>query len=1738
MHGAARTGATQPGRPRFYDPFSPCSTQPAPTVNQPLRDPDHMNRMDADWLARARLSNAVRSGDVLRFDLTDAGTGREWSACQTGWESDQRCRQFEHEYALNAALDPAWALMPVALIRAADGPVLVYPRPDVRAFDTLADGRLPLDVFLDAAIQAVRALGELHRRGWLHGDLQPSSFVIAPDGTVMLRSFAHAWDRRTERAAASTMRTDFAAYAAPEVSEGSYVDERSDLYAFGITLFRLLTGAMPYKATSTSEWVHAHVAMQPAPATTFRDDLPAVLNDLILKLIAKEPADRYPSCETVQHDLERILRDWRAAGRVEPFALGGSDPLAGLHAPDLLVGREAESRRLEAVRAAVSRTGETAIVLIDGPAGVGKTALAEDFMRHARAASPAAWCTSAKIDQFQPARPYAPVLQALRALFGSALARPDDEIAAIAARLRDCVGRQASLLSGIFPEIAWLLDVEPVAFDHTDAIPEFHLCQIVVNAFRAFAAPAEPLVMALDDIQWADDATLAFLASIAIDPPANFCIVAGYRSGPQHDHPPAFRRFLQQLDPTRVSALTLAPLDASDVTHMLAGMLREAPARLSGLGDIVHRRTGGNPFYVQQLLRTLIDERLLRYDPAAQTWQWHSSDIDAHHPTENVVSLLAIRMQRLPPESRTLLTLLACIGTDADDALLCAAAGKTWAELRFWMDPVRQAGLVSLSGNRWRFVHDRILEAVYAVTGRAERTLRHARIAAAMLARMDAQSTESLLELAAQIEQAKTAPLDGALALAFANALVAAAEAAATAAARDRALSLLASAQALLGPHAWLQHYSLASRIGILRSGLLLATGETAQASNAIDELMARTRTPADRAEAHRLKAAQLTVESRYRQAVDVALAGLALLGVKLPAEPAEADLAAACDAVREALDGRAIRDLVDLPVMTDTRVEATMALLTALEAAMFYPSGGLMLLHFATMVRLTLRHGVTAASVQGLAWYGVSIAGHHDAYEDGFEFAKVALALVDRHGFERYRSATLIALDQVSVWTQPLPYALDRARDAKAAGNASAELRWMCYSCNHIVSDLLSMGEALPAIRDEIDPLLQIARGARYDDIVDLVSTQSEFVDALQLGYHRPVGTWRARASTKTPMSVLQFWTDVLAGQAAFIYGDADAARASLDAAASSAWSTPAHIMLSDFHLFGVLAGIASDRGATPPERLLERLAPQRARFAAWSERNPATFRNKLALIDAEFARVRGDHIVAMQQYEASASLAAEHGFVHEQALAHELAAHHATSLGLAGPARHQLRLAHACYRRWGATGKAQAMEAQHPFLVMDPSPGGPAMPAREDLDLALAMRAAHSLSEEIVLERLIQTLMRNMIVYAGARYGLLLLARHERLTIEATARIVGSDVIVDIARGEPTEQDVPLSILNTVARTRKPVVLANAQREGVPDHADSLRAHPTRSLFCLPLLKQGALIGVLYLENALSNGVFSPRRIAMLEVLAPQAANALESARLYAELIDENARRLETEAALRHARTELARTAHMTVMGELAASIAHEINQPLTSIVSSVGACMRWLRGTQPDLGEALASLEDIRASGVRAADIVRALRSLARQAPPALAPLAIDDLIRDMLHLTAPEIDAKQVALRVDLRCNGTRVMADRTQIQQVILNLVTNALDAMDGLAATCELEIASHVGDGYAVVSVADRGAGIDADIANRIFDPFFTTKSHGMGMGLAICRSIVEAHGGTLEAAARDEGGTVLTFRLPISATR
>lgn len=1698
---------------------------------------------DEVWYAQMKPRFLGSSGNVAEFSLIEPRSGRQWRARQTTWAFDDRCRQFEREYGLRNRLAPDWAVPPVALVRAGDGPALLYAEPFGTTLDVLADGSLSIAEVLQIAGDMAHALTKLHACSLVHGDLQPANFVRATDGCIRIRSFLRTRSSHERMSLDEPIDATAAPYAGPErtAPEDRFADERSDLYSLGIAIFRLCTGAFPFSATTAEEWLHAHLAMHPAPAWQFRADAPAMFDLLIARLLAKETCDRYQTAESLHQDLIHMQRQWGRSGAIERFEIAHGERLMRMESHTSLVGRQAETVQFTHAYCAVLQSGESRILMVEGAPGSGKTVLTGDFKKRL---VPASFWSSGKASQYSTSQPYGPAIQALKVLCMNVIGKGGAALADWSARLRVCAGDYLSLLSRLVPELEFVVGAASAEGDTRGDAPARRVQLALVHAFRAFASPGAPLVLLLDDLQWADDATLGFVETFAVERPANVLLVVACRSN-DATQSRQFREFVARTKAVSSLVITLAPLAAQDVAQLIAALIGEPQARVEGLARIVRAKTDGNPFHVRQLMRMLFDERLVRFDGTKREWSWDDVSVEALQQTDSVIDLVAARLERLSPDVRTALAWLACLGVQSDDALLGRSSGLPLMELHYRLDVARRAGLVESRDDGWSFVHDRVHEASYALSDPRERPARHAAVATAMVALHRDRIEPVALDIAAQIERADGALLSRAQADAFAAVLFEASGRAILAAARDRALAFLARAAELLGEARWSSRYELAMKIALLRCESLLAVGRLDAASHEIDELMSQLRSDVHHAQAHRLKAALLTVRSDYAGAVDVALAGLARLDVHFPRRPSEHDLNAARDAIKEALGDRRIGDLIRLPRMDDRRMEAVMALLTALEAAMFEPGGGA-LLHCATVLQLTVRHGVTGACVQGLAWLGVYVAQTWGEYEEGLEYAKVALALVNHHGFERYRAAALIALDQLAVWTQPLPWALARAREAKAAGNLSAELRWMCYSCNHIVADLIAMGEALPKIHEEIAPLLEAARGTAYQDIVDLLATQSEFVISLWQGNGPRIGSWlppgggsaAAVADHSLRMPVLSFWTLVLRGQSAFLLGDLQEAERSLCEAQGLAWSTPAHIILADFRLYQSLTLIYAHPPSGDDASLRAALKDHLDQFSIWAALNPGTFQNKLALLEAELERIAGRHVAAMKHYEASINAAAAAGFVHEQALAHELAGRHAAELELSGVARHHLRIAYACYRRWGAMAKAAQLEKHYAFLAIDDVTAPRFLPAygKDDLDFMVAMRTAQSLSEEIILERLIQNLMKNMIVHAGARSGLLLLVRHGKLQVEATGRVVESEVFVDIRSGPPTDQHIPTSILNTVAHTKKPLVFDDAQQEGEGAHADSLGIHPTRSVFCLPLLKQGVLIGVLYLENALMPRVFTPGKTAMLEVLAPQAANSLEAARLYAELVEENARRQATEAALGRARVELARAAHLTVLGEMAASIAHEINQPLTSIISSVGAGVRWLNGGSPDFKEAvLSNLEDIRFASMRAADIVRALRSLAKQAQVTLAAVEIDDLLREMLKLTGMEIDSKGVALHIKLNAESVEVLADRTLVQQVILNLITNALDAMDGVKAARELEVASQREGDWVIVSVADTGDGIPADIAERIFEPFFTTKERGMGMGLAICRSIMEAHGGTLHAQARVNGGATFVFKLPLA---
>ena len=1696
----------------------------------------------AGWWNRLRLFPAGARDGIERHTAFDRETRQSWrmlsAPCGTA-----AAAVLEREARIAARLGEAVAEVPLRVVR--DGRVILLSAADSETLVAKGGLLLPPGRFLDLAVEAAAVLARMHGAGVIHRALRLSRFVVAADGTLRLRGFGRAMAGDMPEAPLLSPASGAAmAHAAPEQArrQNPASDARSDLYALGVVFYELLTGQRPLTARTTAQWLHAHVAVAAEPPGTLRPDLPAMVDTIVLKLLAKEPAGRYQSAAALHADLVRCRDDWQRTGDIAAFPPGRADIGPPAVLSGRLFGRAAEFGCLTAAFARVRHSGRAEGVLVTGEAGAGKSALVARLATHVIEAE--ARFAAGKSDLLLKDVPFAPFAGILRTVFAGLLSESAAGLEAARERLVATLAGYSGLVADLVPEAAFVLGSAAPLPEVSAALTQARMARVIVQTLGAVATPGTPLVVFLDDLHWADGASLAVVRALVETAPAHVLFVAACRED-EMARTPALRA---QLFPPpgdgatgvsgigvsglgasgmAVSEIAVPPLSEAETTEMVAAALSSPPADVAPLAATIHARTGGNAFYAGQFLRALVDGRVVVFSPQSQRWTWDGAQLSRQH---TVAEFMQTRLSALPAPQQEFLRVLACAGGRCPAALFVRIAGDADAAPGPVAGALMAAGLVVRRDDDYHIAHDRVLEAAYALTPPDRRGREHARLAGLMMPAAGEVPEAMVFGIAAQIERADCSDVAAPRRLAFMRVLLAAARRARGTGAVQQAAGYLALARRL-APAGWQTgHPGLAFDLERLDCECLVALAAIDKAMPALAALLARAPDAVSRAGVLRLQAIVHTVRSDYEAAIAAALAGLELIGQALPRNPAPAACEAAYLRCREKLAALMPDGIGRLPEMSDPALRQALALLSTLISSQFV-EGGLRFLHTARIVELTLDHGTTPESAYGLAWFGVLSAHYYGAHEAGFAWATAALALARRDGYEGQRTATLVALDQVSPWTQPLRTGLEHAREAARTGSAAGDLGMVCYARNHIASDLLVLGADLSATRAEIAAGLSATREIGYRDIEHILSAQLRLVEALLSGETDPAATVPRAEIVSIPTL---FFVRYYEGIAALMFGAHDRALERLAEADRLSWSAPAHIDTACCALFHALAAARCAQGAPDTAAVAALLAARQAQFARWADLNPETFLSKRLLVEGAQAHLAGDDLTALRRFEAAAQAAGQAGLVHEQALAHEQAGLRCLAAGLRTAAQAHLAAARAGYRRWGADGKVRDLQARFPLLLESAATGEQtAQNDQAGLDLAVVTRAAQALSEEIVLPRVIDRLMTDMIVHAGAQYGLLLVMHGDEPLIEATARVWQNEVMVQIATAPPLARALPLSALNTVIRTGKALVHADAYAEAPQLRINGPADRHVRSLICQPLIKRGALVGVLYLENNLAAGVFTPDRTAMLEVLAPQAAISLDAARLYKSLEDENAGRSRAELALRQARAELARTSQLTVMGGLAASIAHEINQPLAGIVSGAEAARRWLDRPQPETGEAMAALSGIHAGALRAAGIVRSLRSLARQTPAAFAPLVIEDVVGEVLRLASTEIDTQQVAIVTRLSPARNVVLADPIQLQQVLFNLVTNGIEAMAATApADRRLTVETRRAERTVEVSIADTGSGMEPEVLKRIFEPFFTTKQTGMGMGLAICRSILAAHGGTLEAAAAPGAGSRFFFSL------
>ncbi|HEY0801404.1 MAG TPA: GAF domain-containing protein, partial [Steroidobacteraceae bacterium] len=783
-------------------------------------------------------------------------------------------------------------------------------------------------------------------------------------------------------------------------------------------------------------------------------------------------------------------------------------------------------------------------------------------------------------------------------------------------------------------------------------------------------------------------------------------------------------------------------------------------------------------------------------------------------------------------------------------------------------------------------------------------------------------------------------------------------------------------------------------------------------------------------------------------RAIDLCLDFLRHVGVEWSAHPKAEDAEREYKRVWSLLGGRAIEDLIDLPPMEDPASLATIDVLTKVYPAALQSDANLTSLLLCRAVSISLERGNCDASCFAYAQLGSLVGRHFGDYHAGFRFGQLGCQLVELRGLKRFAAGTYDVFGFFVVpWMKHVRASADLVRRAIETALASGDLTLAAYACDALSSVLFFAGEPLAEVQTEAERGLAFAEKLGFSLVVDFITPLHALVrtfrglmpkfGCLDHGQFNELET-EARLSSNGDLANAEvgYWMRKL--QARFIAGDYSGAVEAASKVQHLPWITVGIIEEAEHHFYAALAHAAYCDGAPRSESPLhqEAIAAHHGQLQIWSKNCPENFENRATLVAAEIARLEGRALDAMELYEQAIRSARASGFVHNEALCNETAARFYAARGFEDIANLYLRRARYCYLRWGANGKVRQLEERNPQLKEEarvPGPTGSIATSNEQLDLATVIKVSQAVSGEMVLEKLIDTLMRTAIAQAGAGRGLLILSREAEWRIAAQAMTAGEAVIVELPDAPVSSAELPEMVLHYVLRCRESVILDDAAIEAVFAEDPYIRRTHARSILCLPLMNQAKLIGVLYLENNLTSRAFTPTRITVLKVLASQAAISLENARLYRD---------HHELHL-----QLAQANRVLSIGELSASIAHEINQPLSGIVVNASTGLRMLNADPPNVSGARDTLGRAIRDANRASDVINRLRLLFAKKEMQSEVVDFNEVIREVVALSLSEIERMRIELRTELEEDLPSARGDRIQLQQVILNLVRNASEAM-------------------------------------------------------------------------------------------
>lgn len=1435
--------------------------------------------------------------------------------------------RLEHEYALRFELNPACSAQALALIQNDEQTALVLTDAGGVPLDQLLNLPLSIPLFLRFAIGITKSLVQLHKLEIVHKDIKPANILIDPStGETRLIGLGIASMIPREQQAPVPLEVIAGSfpYMAPEQTGrmNRSIDARSDLYSLGVSFFQMLTGTLPFFANDPIEWVHCHIARQPTPPSKLRAEIPKVLSQLVLKLLAKTAEQRYQSAVGVEADLQECLSQWQAKNEIENFTLATHDVSGRLLIPEKLYGREQQRQQLLDAVDRVVLHGKAEIALVSGYSGIGKSALVNEL--HKAIVQPRAIFVAGKFDQFKRNIPYATLAVAFQALVRQILSQSEDQLIQWRAEILHALGPNAKLMLDIIPELKFVIGLQPAPIELAP-IEAQNRFQMVFRQFITVCATAKhPLILFLDDLQWADAATMQLLQFILTNSTLQyFLLIGAYRDNEVNAaHPLMSTLMTIRKSGTKISNIVLAPLHEDDVVALVCDTVSDDNEEVTALAQLVFDKTAGNPFFTIQFLTHLAEAKLLDFNPEIGRWEWNLSGIRAQGFTENVVDLMIDKLQNLPPLTLDAIKLFAYLGNQADVHNLALVHGHSAGATHEHLWPAVRIGLVLRVGNQYRFQHDRVQEAAYLLTPEDSRPALHLHIGRTLLSQMTAAAVEEEpFGLVNHFDRGINLITDESERDWLRQLNVLAGKKAKLAVAYASAHNYFSQAVSLLPEDGWETCYQDSFGLYLALAECKYLLGEYRSADEAFGLIQTQANCDLDRARATILRAALYQISGRLEAAAAILVQTLQLFGIRFSQDPEDIarEMEHEKDAIERLMTNRTVQDLLHLPIERDPEVLILLEILAQatfthyLTRPQIFPLCALKTLHFA------LRHGNTETSCLAYSNYANWLVSQNEIAK-AFAFSELAITLNQQFGDNKRKGRLLFSHgNYINAWRMPLAAGVDILQSGFVACEEAGDLVFACY-CAHIgIWNRIEKGDTLENVHEAIRQYLPFVGQCQNTVVLQTLRMYQQFVACLQ------GKTWDTNSfdddnySEHLGFAVLtqaNFGTGItryhiIKQMSEFTFGNFESSLTSALRAKDLLRAVNSSLVEVNHHFYYALALAAmyADADEETRRKYATILHEKKDRLATWATNCPENFATRYHLVLAEIARIEGMHDAAMQHYEQSIDFAHRNGFVQNEALANELTAQFYFLRGFERIGKTYLLEAHKLYGEWGATAKQRQLERRFPGLAarVSATEKGNTSTRIEQLDVQSVIKASQAVSSVFEVNGLIETLLRIVIENAGAERGLLILPGEDEYFIEASATTDEDGVQVLFLKTPVTSNDLPENVLQYVLRTQEKVLLDDAAGDN-PFSSDVylMQAMP-RSVLCLPLLKQGHLDGMLYLENRLTPGVFTPARIAVLEVLASQAAISLASATLLLNLQQENSERKRAEAALQQHRDQL---------------------------------------------------------------------------------------------------------------------------------------------------------------------------------------------------------------------------------------